>query len=61
MGKTWKDDKKRGNVVKFPRVPAMKSSGWGPHERTKDDVGKERRKWRKLKKYAEAYENGVSD
>jgi hypothetical protein len=32
VGKTWKDDTKRGHRLKFPRVPLMKSSGSGAHQ-----------------------------
>lgn len=51
MGKTWKDDVKRGEKLKFPRVPLMKSSGSGAHVNKGKDAKSLRRVYRQEVKY----------
>jgi hypothetical protein len=55
MGKTWKDDVKRGQKLKFPRVPAMKSSGSGAHQNKGKDARALRRQYREEVKYGWEY------
>lgn len=51
MGKTWKDEVRRGQKLKFPRVPLMKSSGSGAHQNKGRDAKAIRRQQRREVKY----------